>query len=470
VVLHHLLVRSGRLELWQQFDRMLRTFVGRPDSMTFQDLGEILATANVRSLEEVRDDADLRALQSRILTMRAGRQEITGDLHVSPAGPDQLVLPRSFTLMGQRFILDTWVTSKVVFDSVLWKGRKVARRVPSGLDVAFAALANDQAVPWLVSRMTATGGHGLRDGMPYQHNLAAARNVLDGLDSKAWDASLYDGWISVLRELSKPTTDARYPQALQTRAWAMKGLNTQLASWAQLRHDTILYAKQSHTMGAACEYPAGYVEPVPHVWSRFSRMLENGASLLEATPFPEAHLELQKRQASFLRDFARTVQRLEEISAKELAQSPLTADEASFLHDVVEIEHGSGFTRYNGWYPGLFYKGRSDAGRWDAVVADVHTDPPGESTPGSVLHEAVGNADLLMIAVDSGPDRAVYLGPVLSHYELEKPLGQRLTDSEWRAALQGGDVPPRPEWTREYLVPGQNPRVREYDYEPDTAP
>ncbi|MGL1562999.1 DUF3160 domain-containing protein, partial [Vibrio parahaemolyticus] len=46
------------------------------------------------------------------------------------------------------------------------------------------------------------------------------------------------------------------------------------ASWAQLRHDTILYAKQSYTMTkerSAVNRPRpvqGYVEPVPEFYAR----------------------------------------------------------------------------------------------------------------------------------------------------------------------------------------------------------
>ena len=62
-------------------------------------------------------------------------------------------MPHSFTLLGQKFVLDSWVTSKVVFDDVKWDGQKVARRVPSCLDVSFAALGNNQVTPLLVERM-----------------------------------------------------------------------------------------------------------------------------------------------------------------------------------------------------------------------------------------------------------------------------------------------------------------------------
>src|SRR5262249_11685978 len=145
---------------------------------------------------------------------------------------------------------------------------------------------NDQVVPELTARLTGARGRRFRDGLNYQHNLAAARNVIDGLEPAVWEESLYSCWLACLRELSAPTTDARYPEAMRTRAWAMKALNTQLASWAQLRHDSILYARQSYTSTLICSYPAGYVEPVPGFWARMERMARRAADLLRKTPLP----------------------------------------------------------------------------------------------------------------------------------------------------------------------------------------
>jgi hypothetical protein len=129
---------------------------------------------------------------------------------------------------------------------------------------------------------------------------------------------------------------------------------------------------------------------------------------------------------------------------------------------------------YSGWYPALFYETGSQyippdlqnwieptgdnhgSDYWDALVTDVHTDPPDILTPdpGSILHEGIGNVQLLMIAVDCGPgDIAVYAGPVLSHYEFELGPTMRLTDSQWKDQVRAGTLPPQPEWTRGYLVP-----------------
>ena len=82
--------------------------------------------------------------------------------------------------------------------------------------------------------------------------------------------------------------------------------------------------------------------------------------------------------------------------------------------------------------------------------------------PGCVLTQSVGNVDLLLVAIDNGKDRTVYAGPLLSHYEFEMPGMTRKADSEWRQQINAGKLPPRPEWTKGYLVPGANVWSRGY--------
>jgi hypothetical protein len=490
-VLHDLLRRSGKFEAWQRFDRVLQTFVGHTDSMTFAQLGDVLAAAKVESPADVKDLDTLAALQADILAGKLGVQHIRSHHYISPLGSEKIQLPRSFTLLGQRFALDSWVTSKIVYDDILWNDDKVNRRVPSGLDMAFAALGNDHCVPDLVARMNNPNGRPFRDGLPYQHNLAAVRSVIDAQKGSASEDNLYTGWLACLRELSRPTVGREFPEAMRTHAWAMKTLNTQLASWTQLRHDTVLYVKQSMTGVPACSYPAGYVEPVPPFWARLEKMAGQAAELIAATPYPD-YLEdkqavagrtdgqlqfkvewvqrrgkdLNEKQVTFLRNFARQVGVLREIAVKEISRKPLTKDETLFLEEVVQLtKHGSGKAMHGGWYPGLFYRGRPDALKWDALVADVHTDPPDDrhGDPGCVLHQGVGNVDLLVIAVDSDQDRMVYAGPVLSHYEFEMPGVTRKSDREWQQDLREGKAPPRPEWTRAYLAPGRNPAAANFN-------
>ena len=266
-------------------------------------------------------------------------------------------------------------------------------------------------------------------------------------------------WLSALRALSTPVGDAA-PETTRTHAWAMKQSNTQLASWSQLRHDTILYVKQSYTgISILCYYPEGYVEPSVEFWAGMGQTAERAADTLVATKFPSGTGDIQLKQVGFLRKFAGQMSRLKAVAVRQRDQKPLDREERDTLQNVMQLEHhsvGSATSvHYNGWYPGLFYKGSDDSIYHDALVADVHTDAasPDIGDQGCVLHEAVGNIDLMIIAIDNGKDRIAYVGPTLSYYEFELGGTARKTDEEWKADLANGKRPSRPEWTRSYLVP-----------------
>jgi hypothetical protein len=497
VAMNMLMSRSSQFPTWLQVDNVVQMFVGAPDSLNFAQLSDLLAAAGISSPANVPNTATLMDLQARIMTGQLGVQNIRSGYFWSPLSREQIKLPRSFTVMGQRFVPDAWAHSMCVFDSIIWDEDgipgvedKVMRRVPSALDIAFSVLGNNQVVPDIAARISRTnltladGRPFFRDGRKYQHNLAAVRNVLDRQGPQAWTNNIYSSWLACLRELSMPTTDPQYPQSMRTRGWAMKTLNAQLASWTQLRHDTVLYTKQPYTGLILCSYPDGYVEPRPGFWLKMKEMALRAKTLVSSMPdlsgdfffepnkpgdpsFTVALHSIWANRVQFLDSFASTMATLQGISAKELARAPLSTAEVLFLQSLLEAQN-IGYTHvrtYSGWYPQLFYVNQralhdypysSPSDAWDALVTDVHTDPEDVDVadPGSILHEGVGNVHMLMIAVDCGPgDIAVYAGPVLSHYEFELGPTTRKTDSQWKSEVQTGTLPAQPDWTRGYLVP-----------------
>jgi hypothetical protein len=332
--------------------------------------------------------------------------------------------PAVFQLFGQRFLLDAFLLSRVVYDSIWFKGEKIERLMPSGLDV-MAALGNDEAARLLRPEL---------ERFKYSSNLLAARRAVAGIPAEQLEQSVAGLWLDALRKLDDVPARGEFPEAMKRTPYMRKQLQTQLASWAELRHDTALYGKQSYTAGYLCQYPEGYVEPYPELFARLALLTEHAEQLLGARSARSSY-------ASFFGNFSKTMRALEDLARKELEAKPFTAEESAFLQKTIDRSGaGCGPPRYDGWYTRLIYGGEAQS--WRPVVSDVHTEP----TSGQVLQAAVGDVSFLVLAVDNQRDRAVYVGPVYSYYELTRSMSDRMTDEQWRSAIEQQALPPRPEW------------------------
>ncbi len=493
-VLQRLVGLSGQGGSWQAVNELLKLSVGRQNSMGIDDLGAVMTALGSPELADI-TPATLTDLQNALLSGQIGIPAYAaGPFYGSATGVRPQIPPR-FAFTGKRFIADGWAQFMITYDRLRWVGDgvperyrfgdAVVRRFPSALDVAFAVFGNDGVVEPLVERMLNPDGVPFRDGLPYQHNLVAARRTLDAVAPEYREESIYGRWLHALRTLSQPANDPRLPEAMRTRAWAMKDANTQSASWTQLRHDTLLYAAEPYTSLILCEYPAGFVEPRPEFWEQMEalalfthdslmRYPIIGAIFVPAPMVGIERIDLSVRhqaRLNFCNNFSQIARVLGTLARRHLRQEAFSPAEHLFIRSVMNsADRDYGGKTYTGWYPSLFYKSYGQAvSGWDSVKPDtngsdrrdhlvvgVHTAPPDAFDPdGGVLHEGVGDVDLLLIAVNNGPDRMVYAGPTMSHYEfIEKgPTLVRLTDQAWSSQVLSTNRPPRPDWTRSYLVP-----------------
>jgi hypothetical protein len=447
VVLVHLLEQGGARQRLQSMSDVIDFMIGGADDLSFQDMAAALARAPVGDLEELARGEKLAPIREALARALVNRSQIRSQVvHSSPESAQKTPPPGVLQLFAQRFGLDSFVLAQLVYDAVAVKADGQKRLMPLGLDV-MAAFGNDQAVSLLRPEI---------DRFHYAANLLAARELVAGQKRADWDASLYAVWLDTLRTLDdEPARGALFPEAMRTRAWQHKQLQAQLASWAELRHDTLLYLKQSYTAAVICGYPSGYVEPYPALFARLRFLAAEAARRLRgadvAHPDPkraQRRTFARDRPAQFFDEFAQRMGELEALARKELGGKPFTPAEAELLKRTINLHHGSGAPSYTGWYAQLFYAG--DPQKWNPTVADVHTDV----NSGNVLEEAVGDVTFLVVAVDNQKDRAVYVGPIYSHYELQVPMSNRMTDADWHRRIESGDLPPRPDWTRSFQPPG----------------
>src|SRR5438445_13753333 len=101
------------------------------------------------------------------------------------------------------------------------------------------------------------------------------RAQVKGLPASQWTENLYWSWLYTFHPLLVPKgPDSGYPSFMTNQAWTRKDLNAVLGSWTELKHDTILYAKQSSAVGTGAppQPPKGYVEPEPDFYARVAAL------------------------------------------------------------------------------------------------------------------------------------------------------------------------------------------------------
>jgi hypothetical protein len=423
-------------ELWNRIYAITSFFVGTSDDLTIYEYLNVLndvfgQTINISS--DLADSSNIFSLKVELTKLR--NPQIyggTGEIMIVKAPGEPFTLEdlnetldktKGFRLMGQRFIPDSYMFQQLVFPSVdpylgsfdqdpftlCYTQGGPARVFPRGLEV-MAVLGSERALEILENE-------GDADYQRYHEQLEKLRFNFSSLNISEWNRNLYFSWIYTLESLINPYNE-NFPVFMQTDAWLEKSLNTALASWSQLRHDTILYAKQSYTplKATAFDPPSikqGYVEPVPLFYKRLlalTSMTKNGLISLDSINSTE-------------------ISRLE-FSQKELENTELSDNDYDFINDfgerldyvVIEI---------------------NDKGKQTTVIADVHTD----TNTNMVLEEGVGYVDIILACYyDENNDINIAAGPVFSYYEFKHPMDDRLTDEKWVELLETNQTPERPLW------------------------
>jgi len=259
-------------------------------------------------------------------------------------------------------------------------------------------------------------------------------------------------WLNSIRKLNPVEGDENLPVFMQTTAWHQEKMNTQLASWSQLRHDNLLYAKQSYTGGTGCSFPYSFIEPYPEFFRNIRIFAENAGNFFGSFPVGGERMNQVTR---FFRNFADVNGKLEILAGKELAGESFTPDEIDWLQSMLFIGGMSGEPPYSGWYSSLYFD-KWAASEDDFTVVDVHTQPTDffGNVVGRVLHTGTGMVNLgLFIAGCPGSNSPMaFIGPVMSYYQTITRDFERMTDQEWKELVWDELMPARPDWTNIYLA------------------
>jgi hypothetical protein len=227
---------------------------------------------------------------------------------------------------------------------------------------------------------------------------------------------------------------------MRTGAWEAKAQQTGLGSYAELKHDTILYTKQAVAEMGAAEPPPpparNFVEPDPVPFARLAamaRLTRDGLTQREL---------LSKEGQKLLSDYIRLADRLAAIAAAELAGTPISEEDDEWLRIIGGVLEG--FWWRSGDKLNSARPIRDDDA---AVIADIMRGIDLDSGSDEVLEIGTGRIDRIFVLMpDDAGQFNVATGGVYSYYEFTQPTDERLTDEQWWEMLRSGEVPDRSSW------------------------
>ncbi|HEY6906330.1 MAG TPA: DUF3160 domain-containing protein, partial [Ignavibacteriaceae bacterium] len=431
---------------YESMEEIIKFFVGSQDNVTLDNMGYLRNAIQITSASQLLDTIKVAEFQDTLRNQSFAYQLILSQiLYGNPMAGDSLVPASSFLMFGQRYVDDSYVTASVVYDRIFYQGERICRLFPSALDPMFA-LGNNAAAQLLIPEL---------DYYHYSTNLAALRYLFDSFPPDYWNTSMYKLWLKTIRTLNPPEDRSSLPAFMTTAAYWQEKLNTQLSSWAELRHDNLLYAKQSYTGVTVCSFPYSYVEPFPALYESLKNTGAEGYNYFQNVEFLDN--EIKYNILEYFANLQYTCDTLKSISEKELEGTPLTPQEAYFLKNMMfQITTYTGID-YDGWYPGLVYQDAAydHEGLMSAnyLVADIHTTPSDcyGTIFGWITHVGTGPVDMgVFTAKLPGGEECAFIGPVLSYRQYVTDDFLRLTDDEWSSQYMFNSA--RPDWVNLYLA------------------
>ena len=328
---------NGIKEKWNKIYEITSFYVGFSDDLNPNDYIEAINSV-FGNKETVFSDEKLTKIKEYLSTL--SKPKIyggTGDVGIAPPFDEKkldeiLSVTQGFRFMGQRFVPDSYIFQNLVFpkvDKYLGKKKPVpftfvntdmgpTRGFPRGLDV-MAVLGAKNALNILFETDDANYEN-------YKKQFKSLQKEFAAFDKKDWQKNLYWNWLYCLKELINQS-DENIPEFMNTNAWRDKTLTTALSSWTELRHDTILYAKQSYTgrkITSAGPHSkpkpvVGYVEPRANFYTKLKRLNLYTKNQLQKFDV------LTDRSKYRLESFDGILNRLIELSEKELKNAIIYA-------------------------------------------------------------------------------------------------------------------------------------------------
>lgn len=417
-----MLLTPDLLKQWESIYQPTTFFVGKADDLTPYEYSD--ASKKIGFTADDESDTAITKLQNELLNYRNPQimSSVVVDLSVPDMTKEDLQnTTKGFRFMGQRFTPDAFVFSTLTQgdEAPDVKTGQSLPSMPTALMVS--TLMGSQESANLLNVWIANNAP--NSDKVIADRMQTLQDYFDQTTQQQWTQNIYWSWLYTIKSLFGNVNISGYPMFMKSEDWSKKTLQSFLGSWTELKHDTLLYAKQSYAeMGAggpgetppANPVPKGYVEPNVALFDRLISLVNLTNDGLKQFGILPANLEARnntfKEALQFYRTTAVAELQNQKISDENFDKLRLSAGQ---LDGILQAPDS-----------GLSLESNARS----AIIADVHTD----AASGQILYEADGIPNYVYVAVKDANGTRLTKGLVYSYYEFPEPLAKRLTDQDWQ--------------------------------------
>jgi Protein of unknown function (DUF3160) len=322
--------------------------------------------------------------------------------------------PMGWRLFGQRFTYDSSVHHRVS------PPRLMSRDMVRGLDVMKAC--GSKTADALLA------GSDYQTMVGLESRLDEIESEFSKYDSAFWGQTYYNGVLFQVKAQAQFEPGAGF-YFTEGKGWATKAMLSSHGTWSELRHDTLLYAKQScaERAGDGDFYPTFRTKPIPEP----IHYLEPNVPFWQGSA-----LSVQKFLATLDEydlldeETAKAFSRLQEIYVKaaaiaetEAQNRQVSANDIQWIATIpseliqlclIHVEGGD-----------IIDENQLRM----AIVADVFTNFELKM----ILETAVGIPYRIYVPLnDTQGGKRIAVGYAFSYYEFNQPMNERMTDETWK--------------------------------------
>lgn len=418
---------------WSNVFDPITALIGESDDLGFNEVLPLWQAEGIENFADWAGDKEKLAAFVTLCHEKLRPPAISSNSIVfgpSESDGENLVPPMGWRFLGQRFTYDSYIHSKSALPEVRGLVRGLDIMKVLGSNAAEELLSQtDYNKPFVYDDGTTDTGYA---GGP------ALKAVLDDLQKDVenfpedyWTKTYYNNVLSMIKAQATFERGAGF-YFTESPMWNIKSLISAHSTWAELRHDTILYVKQSAAERGGDgeyitfrsrfpDYAVNYIEPNLNFW------LTGYASVKNLKRVYELYKLLDDRSSRALELLTKVYENALPIVYAEYEDQEI--DEASnmWIRTIPSILNEATMIMETTGYVNDTYTNDQDQLRM-ACIAEVYTN----NDAGVCLEVGVGRALRVYVPLNDHNGKRIAVGFMPSYVEFYQNENNRLTDEEWK--------------------------------------